>query len=121
MKKLIAITLPLALFAAAESVYAAGGTWSNVTVTHVWGCTGSSTCGTSGNVQVQLSAASTGGPSCASSMNTWVVIDVSTPGGAFAAALFQSAKLAGSTLNVYGIGNCNFYNGIETVGFVEEL
>lgn len=98
----------------------AGGTWSNVTVTNIAPCTSAEGCGTSGFVQVTFSANSTGWPSCAADKNE-AALDVTTDIGKVLMGVLQSARLSGSTVTAYGIGNCNLYpNTMETLGEVSE-
>ena len=120
MKKLIAI-LMMGMIAPAFAT----GTWTAVTVTHVWGCTLQQCTGGTGNatnqVQVQLSANATGTTACRNSIyNAWAVVDVSNASGAFTASQLESAFLSGATVTVYGVGSCNIFTGIETVGFVQQ-
>lgn len=113
--------LLLALAALSPAAFAAGS-WTGVTVSTIIPLSSEYFVnGTATAVQVVLSASASGTPpACSSSNRTYVVIDVSTPGGAFAAAVFQSARLSGTTLTVVGMGNCNFESGIETLAYVEE-
>lgn len=105
--KAFLIALTMALSPAAF----AGGSWNGVTVLNTTAST-SERSSPSGNVEFELSAGSTGGPGCATTTN-YVVVDVSSPGGAFAAAILQTARLSGVTVNLIGTGTCN--GGFSTV------
>lgn len=97
------------------------GSWTGVTVSQIESCTPAAggSCATNGYVQVQLSANSTTPAGCVdASHKNWVVIDVTSAAGAYAAALFQSIKLSGTTVNITGTGSCTI-NGV--VGVTETL
>jgi len=108
----------LAALIDASSAYAQEGTWSNVRITSITVYT-SEQFGPSGLMYIYFSEASSGTPSCANTNPTIAVIDLTSAGGAIAASLAQSIMLAGGgggLVTAFGVGNCNFVPGIETLG-----
>jgi hypothetical protein len=121
MKMLRSLIALVALCALTPAAFAYG-TWSNVTVSKITACSANTGAPCSNNnagyVQITFSAAETGYPGCAASPRTSGELDISTPQGAAVFQLLQMAKNLGSTISVYGTGQCTILTNTENIGEV---
>jgi hypothetical protein len=110
MKFLVAALLALASVAAN-----ANASFTNVTITSVTPWTGDLTGG-SGWVVVKFSAL--GSEGCGSSNSNELLINLSSQSGMAAAAVAITAHTTGATVSAAGVGTCNVYSSIETLGTI---